>query len=229
MAFEHPKNSWRGPVTVVWYQGGLKPEPPRGYIDLTDVGNGAIFEGTKGTIFCDFTSRVILPNNDDGDMTYYARRSRDQLLPLIGGTGMPAPEPRPRPSGSRPPRRRREMGPDGFPVVELMEGDIPPALGLPNPGLAAADQPYQSNPRDLFMLDWVDACKGKSDNVKHGTSSKDPLRLRLHRHDDGTDAAGPGGAPRRQEAGVRPGRGARYQRIPKRMTTSSAPTARVGR
>ena len=45
--FEHPANSWRGPVTVVWYQGGLKPNPPRGYIDLTRVGNGTkiVFTG----------------------------------------------------------------------------------------------------------------------------------------------------------------------------------------
>ena len=24
--FEHPANKWRGPVTLVWYQGGLKPK-----------------------------------------------------------------------------------------------------------------------------------------------------------------------------------------------------------
>ena len=64
------------------------------------------------------------------------------------------------------------MGPDGFPVVNLLEGDIPPALGLPNPGLAKAGQPSVPNDRDLFMLDWVDACKGNSNGVKHGTSSK---------------------------------------------------------
>jgi predicted dehydrogenase len=87
VTFDHPANSWRGPVQVVWYQGGLKPTPPKSYVDLTWVGNGAIFTGTKGTIFCDFTSRVIIPNDDDGDLTYYKRRTKDQLLPLIGGTG----------------------------------------------------------------------------------------------------------------------------------------------
>ncbi len=81
--FEHPANSWRGPVTVVWYQGGLKPETPRNYIDVSRIGNGAIFEGTKGTIIADFTSRIILPNNDDGDLTYYKRRGKDALLPLV--------------------------------------------------------------------------------------------------------------------------------------------------
>jgi len=171
--FDHPANSWRGPVQVVWYQGGLKPESPRRYIDLANVGNGAVFEGTKGFIFCDFTSRVIIPSIDGGDMTYYSRRSKDELLPLVGGTGQPVPPPRPRRSGA-PRRRRREMGPDGFPVVELMDGDIPPALGLPNPGLNAPplDSDRTRGGRDVFYLDWVDACKGLSDNVKHGTSSK---------------------------------------------------------
>ena len=27
--FTHPANQWRGPVELVWYQGGLKPETPR--------------------------------------------------------------------------------------------------------------------------------------------------------------------------------------------------------
>ena len=26
--------------------------------------------------------------------------------------------------------------------------------------------------QDVFQLDWIDACKGKSNNVAHGTSSK---------------------------------------------------------
>ena len=43
-------------------------------MDVNKIGNGAIFEGTKGTILADFTTRVIIPNNDDGDFTYYKRR-----------------------------------------------------------------------------------------------------------------------------------------------------------
>ena len=66
---------WRGPVTLVWYQGGLKPNPPKGYIDVSRDRRTARFsKGTKGSIFADFTSRVIIPNNDDGDLTYYKRR-----------------------------------------------------------------------------------------------------------------------------------------------------------
>ena len=46
VTFDHPANSWRGPIQVVWYQGGLKPPAPKGYVDFARVGNGAIFEGT---------------------------------------------------------------------------------------------------------------------------------------------------------------------------------------
>jgi len=60
---------------------------PNRYIDVTKIGNAAIFEGTKGSILADFSSRVIIPANNDGDMTYYKRRSSEQLLPLMGGTG----------------------------------------------------------------------------------------------------------------------------------------------
>jgi predicted dehydrogenase len=194
VSFEHPANQWRGPVTVVWYQGGLKPEAPRNYLDVARIANGAIFEGTKGTIVADFTSRMILPNNDDGDFTYYKRRTTDQLLPLVGGTGQPtqafARGPR-GPAGQRrggPPTRTlpagmtampsAEPGPNGFPVVQLMEGGIPAGLGLPNDTvktILAAEQSGGGAPRaggDAFQKDWIDACKGKSNNVVHGTSSK---------------------------------------------------------
>jgi predicted dehydrogenase len=198
--FEHPANSWRGPVNVVWYQGGLKPDVPRGYIDLSRVGNGAIFEGTKGSIFADFTSRVILPNNDDGDLTYYKRRTSDQLLPLIGGTGQVTQVP-PRaargPAGRPPGGARRgggpqggpalpagftampsaQPGPDGFPTVQMLDGKIPAALGLPNTSIQAILEAEKSGRApggggDVFQMEWIDACKGKSNNVAHGTSSK---------------------------------------------------------
>jgi hypothetical protein len=151
VSFEHPANSWRGPVTVVWYQGGLKPNPPKNYFNLARVGNGAIFEGAKGSIFADFTSRVIIPNNDDGDLTYYKRRTKEQLLPLVGGTGQPTqtpPRATPGPAGEQAARGgappspalpagftampSAEPGPTGFPVLQTLEGGVPPALGLPN-------------------------------------------------------------------------------------------------
>jgi len=39
--FEHPANQWRGPITVVWYQGGLKPDAPKSYLDVAHIPNGA--------------------------------------------------------------------------------------------------------------------------------------------------------------------------------------------
>jgi predicted dehydrogenase len=181
--FDHSANSWRGPVQVVWYQGGLKPQNPRGYVDLSRVGNGAIFEGTKGSIFADFTTRIVLPNNDDGDFSYYKRRGKDELLPLIQGTGQvtqraqrPQGQPRPQPPAQQPaglPGGLRAMpnstpAADGFPAIQMNDQGIPAALALPNPSLNASG----NTAGDLFQLDWLDACKGKSNSVVHGTSSK---------------------------------------------------------
>jgi len=199
VTFDHPANRWRGPVQVVWYQGGLKPNPPKGYIDFSRVGNGAIFEGTRGSIFADFTSRLIIPNNDDGDMTYYKRRSKEETLPLIEGTGQTTQAP-PRPLGTAPiadggrgqgrggqgrggplpagfsANPVADPGPGGFPVVQMLEGGIPAALGLPNPSVKSileaeqAGRPARGG--DVFQAEWIDACKGKSNSVTHGTSSK---------------------------------------------------------
>jgi predicted dehydrogenase len=186
--FEHPKNNWRGPVQVVWYQGGLKPEAPKNFLDVARIGNGAIFEGTKGAILADFTSRVIIPNNDDGDFTYYTRRSKDQLLPLVGGTGQVTQAP----SAARPSRPARPARPlpagwtsmpsaepkaGGFPVVQFLEGGVPAALALPNTPVEDILEAEKSGRdpgggRDPFQADWIDACKGRSDKVVHGTSSK---------------------------------------------------------
>jgi predicted dehydrogenase len=188
--FEHPANGWRGPVKLFWYQGGLKPDAPRSYIDLAGVGNGAIFEGTKGAIFADFTSRVILPLDDEGDLTYYKRRSKDELLPLVGGVGQPTQaqsQPR-RSAGGRPPAAPKlppgftampsvQPGPSGFPTVQFLEGKVPAALGLPNTEVAAileAEKNGRATSRraGAFQIEWLDACKGKSNNAQHGTSSK---------------------------------------------------------
>lgn len=187
--FEHPANSWRGPVKLIWYQGGLKPDAPRSYMDLAGVGNGAIFEGTKGSIFADFTSRVILPLNDEGDLTYYKRRSKEELLPLIGGVGQPTQaqsQPRrgaPRPAGAPklPPgftaMPSAQPGPDGFAVVQLYEGKTPSALALPNTDVTAileAEKSGRASSRrpDVFQMEWIEACKGKLNSMSHGMSSK---------------------------------------------------------
>jgi len=195
--FDHPANAWRGPVQVVWYQGGLKPNPPKNYIDVARIPNGAIFEGTKGSILADFTTRVIIPNNDDGDLTYYKHRGSSETLPLIQGTGQVTQAAR---GGARGGGRGAQAGGrgaapgrgllpgmsampnsepvnNGFPAVQMIEGGIPAALGLPNTtaqAIAAAEK--EGRPiamgDSLFQLDWIDACKGKSNQVVHGTSAK---------------------------------------------------------
>lgn len=188
VSFRHPANSWRGPIEIVWYQGGLKPEAPKSYVDVSRVGNGAIFEGTKGTIFADFTSRIIIPNNDDGDFTYYKRRAKNELLPLVGGTGQGTQAAPAR--GARPPRGRvdaanlppgftampsAEVKENGFPVVQMLDGKVPAAVGLPNPvvdAMIAGEKSGRTYSADAFQLDWLNACKGKSNSVVHGTSSK---------------------------------------------------------
>ncbi len=85
VSFENPANDWRPAINVVWYQGGPMPKSPRPYVDLKKIGHGAMFEGSKGILVADFRSRILLPNNDDGDMTYYKRRTKAELLPPLGG------------------------------------------------------------------------------------------------------------------------------------------------
>ena len=202
VSFDHPANSWRGPVTLVWYQGGLKPPTPKNYVDVSRIPNGAIFEGTKGTILADFTSRILIPNNDDGDLTYYKRRGKEETLPLIGGTGQVTQAAARAGRGGAggggrgaPPAGRgaggggrslpagftampsAEVGPNGFPAVQLMEGGIPAALGMPNTNVQSIKQAEQEGRAipagdSLFQMEWIDACKGKSNRVVHGTSSK---------------------------------------------------------
>jgi predicted dehydrogenase len=192
VSFEHPANKWRGPVTVVWYQGGLKPEAPKNYLDVERIGNGAIFEGTKGVILADFTSRIIIPNNDDGDLTYYKRRTAEQRLPLVAGVGQPTQAVSqsgrrtgggPRPGAVKPTlpsgftaMPSAQPGPNGFPEIQFVDGKIPAALGLPNSSvqtiLEAEKSGGASRPGDPFQIEWLDACKGKSNSAIHGTSSK---------------------------------------------------------
>ena len=70
-----------------------------------------------------------------------------------------------------------EVGPNGFPTVQMSETGIPAALGLPNTSvqnILAAEQAGRPIPAgdSLFQQDWLDACKGKNASAVHGTSSK---------------------------------------------------------
>jgi predicted dehydrogenase len=83
-AFDIPANDWRDPVRVHWYQGGMMPRSPMGYVDLNKIGHGAMFKGSKGYVICDFDSRILLPFGDNADLTYYNRRPKDEIIPPLG-------------------------------------------------------------------------------------------------------------------------------------------------
>ncbi|GMV98553.1 MAG: dehydrogenase [Phycisphaerae bacterium] len=82
--FEVPANDWRPAIGVSWYQGGVMPKPPAPSINLKAIGHGALFEGTKGFLVADFNSRLLIPSGDDADMTYYAPRPKEKLIPPLG-------------------------------------------------------------------------------------------------------------------------------------------------
>lgn len=81
--FELPANQWRQAITCSWYQGGALPDSPSKYIDLEKIDHGALFEGSKGALVADFTTRDIFPL-PNGDMTYYKPRAKTDLLPPVG-------------------------------------------------------------------------------------------------------------------------------------------------
>jgi len=85
MNFEHPANDWRSGIKVSWFQGGAMPESPSRWVNLKEIDHGAMFEGSKGVLISDFGSRLLIPNGDKADMTYYKPRTKDALIPKLGG------------------------------------------------------------------------------------------------------------------------------------------------
>ena len=55
------------------------PQSPKKYIDLSKIGHGAMFKGTKGHLIADFDSRLLLPFGDAADLSYYDRRSKKDM------------------------------------------------------------------------------------------------------------------------------------------------------
>jgi len=84
-SFDMPANDWRPAIKVNWWQGGMMPRSPRGYVDLNKIGHGAMFKGKNGFLICDFGSRILIPFGDADDMTYYKPRTKEQLQPPVGG------------------------------------------------------------------------------------------------------------------------------------------------
>lgn len=84
MRFEIPANDWRKAVRVSWYQGGAMPAAPKPVVDLNKIGHGAMFEGSKGVLVADFNGRLLIPNDKDGNLTYYKPRAKKDLIPPLG-------------------------------------------------------------------------------------------------------------------------------------------------
>ena len=83
-SWDIPANDWRPAIRLHWYQGGMMPRSPRGYVDLKRIGHGAMFKGTRGFLVADFGSRVLLPFSNTDDLTYYKPRTKDKLIPPLG-------------------------------------------------------------------------------------------------------------------------------------------------
>lgn len=83
--FNHPANNWRPAIRVSWYQGGALPTTPRKWIDLNTIGHGAMFKGSKGVLVADFTTRMLIPDGDNADMTYYKAPKPENITPPLGG------------------------------------------------------------------------------------------------------------------------------------------------
>ncbi|MFP4499901.1 MAG: Gfo/Idh/MocA family oxidoreductase [Candidatus Hydrogenedentota bacterium] len=79
--FQIPENDWRPGLRVHWHQGGAMPNSPREYVDLSKIGHGALFRGTKGYLVSHFDTCLVIPNND---MAHYAPRPESELIPAMG-------------------------------------------------------------------------------------------------------------------------------------------------
>ncbi len=60
------------------------PKSPKSYVDLTKIGHGAMFKGSKGFLISDFDSRILLPFGDNADLTNYKPRTAETVIPPIG-------------------------------------------------------------------------------------------------------------------------------------------------
>jgi len=86
-AYQFPANDWRGDIKVTWYQGGAMPRTPSKWLDLNKIGHGAMFKGDRGVIVADFSSRLLIPFGDKGNLTHFKPLAEDQLTPAIGNFG----------------------------------------------------------------------------------------------------------------------------------------------
>ena len=78
VTWEHPAGEREAPVTVRWYDGGLKPGMPSRAFNRDALDMGILFTGDKGWLLADYGMRVLSLR---GDMTHYEAPSQNQLIP----------------------------------------------------------------------------------------------------------------------------------------------------
>jgi len=83
-SFNFPANDWRGEIKLEWIQGTLKPKAPHNAIDISKIGHGAMFKGTKGSLIADFRTRMLIPTREGADMTHYHSPSSEEVAPPHG-------------------------------------------------------------------------------------------------------------------------------------------------
>jgi len=84
LVFEHPANDWRPAIQVIWYQGGAMPVWSLDFVDLSKIGHGAIFKGSKGFLVSSFDNRMVIPFGDHADLSYYRPRPANEVIPDMG-------------------------------------------------------------------------------------------------------------------------------------------------
>ncbi len=83
-SFNFDGNDWRDKIRVTWFQGGAMPNSPSKWIDLNQIGHGAMFKGSKGFIISDFSRHIVIPNSDKDNYVYYKPRKESELIPDLG-------------------------------------------------------------------------------------------------------------------------------------------------
>jgi len=79
--WEHPANDWRPAVKVFWYDGGKKPGMPVKAFNRDELFKGALFSGDKGWLLADYGLRILMPRQNEADMTHYTSPKPDDLIP----------------------------------------------------------------------------------------------------------------------------------------------------
>ena len=82
--FMMPANNWRDEIRVTWHQSRTGPRSPLDWIDLDEIGHGAMFKGDQGYVIADFQKRLLMPYGKTADLSYFAPRGREDTAPELG-------------------------------------------------------------------------------------------------------------------------------------------------